>query len=142
MNPPVLINNGLLRWTDDHPQRARNVNTCSHSPLDHSPISHIHSHTTHATHTAAHATHATHAAHAAVRVRWMVVLLLFRNVRHQRFGGQKQAGDAGPVLQGAPSHFDWIDDAALAEVGVFALVRVIAVVLILSATDVVDHDRA
>src|SRR5438045_1514780 len=98
-----------------------------------------HVHATHATHAAAHATHAAaHAAHAVVVVAGGHVFLLLGNVGDERLGGEQQAGDAGTVLQGAARHFDWVDDAGLAEVGVFAALGVIAVVFFLAATDIGD----
>src|SRR5438046_2697161 len=98
-------------------------------------------HPTHATHTHA-ATHPTHATHAVVVVVVVVVLLLFGDVGHARLGGQQQTRHTGPVLQGGAGHLDRIDDALLAEVGVLALVGVVAVVLVGAAENPVDHDRA
>src|SRR5262249_46606515 len=109
-------------------------------------ILHLHSHVTHAAHTthATHSSHAAHTTHAAAVVVVVVVflLVLLGDVVHEGFGSQKQGGHARPVLQGAPVHLDRVDDAGLAQVGVFACLGVVAVVLVLAAADVVDDHGA
>src|SRR5207249_520547 len=108
----------------------------------HSHVSHAAhpTHAAHTSHTTAHASHSTHAAHATAMVIFMSIgLFLFWNVGHERFGRQKQASHAGAVLQRTPCHLDWVDNAGLAEVAVFARLGIVAVVLFLAAADVVDN---
>src|SRR6266545_3894447 len=96
---------------------------------------HVHAH-------AAHAAHATHPAHAVVVVVVVVLLFLLGDVRHERLGGEEQTGDAGAVLQGAARDLHRIDDAGLAQVGPFARLGVVAVVLVLALADARGHHRA
>src|SRR5271166_3349084 len=84
-----------------------------------------HPHTTHATHTA-HATHSSHAAthsshaatHSVVVVVAAILLVLFRQVGNDGFGGQQQTGDTGPVLQGAAGYLHRIHHAGCTEVAI------------------------
>src|SRR5579871_2868418 len=104
-----------------------------------------HSHATHTAHSthAAHAAHATHTAHAsAVMVVVVIRFLFLRNVRDHRLSGQQEASDAGAVLQRTSCHLDGIDDAALAQIGVFASVGIVTVVLFLGAANSGHNDRA
>src|SRR5262249_37441386 len=81
-----------------------------------------HPHVTHAAH-AAHSSHATHATHAAAMVVVVVVfLLLFGDIRDQRFGGEQQAGNTRSILKSATRYLHRIDHAGLAQVGVLVLV--------------------
>src|SRR5581483_11630594 len=55
-----------------------------------------------------------HIAHAAAVAAWhRSALLLFRDFRNQRFGGQHQAGDRSRVLQGSARDLGRVDDAGL-----------------------------
>src|SRR5947209_19436182 len=82
----------------DRRPRARAPNASKKNAL------HVHphaAHTAHATHSShpAHATHTSHATAVVVGVVVIVLLVLDGDVGDERFGGQKQAGDAGTVLQ-------------------------------------------
>src|SRR5207247_4855069 len=70
--------------------------------------------------------HAAHSAHAAAGHRRS--FFLFRNLRHERFGGEQQTGDRRGVLQRGARDLGWIDDPRLDQVGVFVSGDVVAFV--------------
>src|SRR6266498_4114171 len=67
-----------------------------------------------------------HAAHAA---RWhRRSFFLFRNLRHECFGGEQQARDGRGVLQRRARDLGWIDNARLHQIGVLVIGDVVTFV--------------
>src|SRR5207237_10222572 len=67
--------------------------------------------------------------------------LLFRNFRHECFGGEQQARDRGGVLQRAPRDLGWVDDAGLYQIDIFTLGDVVTFVAF-ALLNFLDNERA
>src|SRR5665213_4165060 len=81
-----------------------------------------------------------HSAHAAAwrATCWWIRFLLLDD---QRFGGQKQAGDAGCVLKRRARDLRWIDHTGLYEILVSVGECVVAEAIVLRATHLLDDHR-
>ena len=82
--------------------------------------------------------HFVHAAAVAAACR--SILLLFRDLRYQGFGGQHQRRDRAGVGQCRAHHLRRIEHARLDQVFVLAGQCVVAEVVVLRVVDLADHD--
>src|SRR5713101_9483090 len=83
-----------------------------------------------------------HIPHAAVAAGHRSALLLFRDIRHERFGSQHQRRDRAGILQGNAHDLGRVEHARLDQVFVVAGQGVVAKVVVLRIVDLSQHDGA